>query len=88
MHRQEIAGVIFLAYQSEFFVQRADPFGRQAIGVPPLGFAAHKMFQPILRRPPAGHRLIGIFIFQLAQVKCDLVQEACRLGNRLRRARK
>ena len=88
MHRQEIAGVIFLAHQSEFFLQRADPFGGQAIGVAPFGFAAHQMFQPVLRRPPAWHRLIGIFIFQLAQVKCDLVQEVCRLGNRLRRARK
>ena len=88
MHGQEIAGVIFLAYQSEFFVQRADPFGGKAIGVTPFGFCTHQMFQPILRRPPAGHRLIGIFIFQLAQVKCDLVQEVRRLGNRLRRARK
>ena len=66
MDRQEIAGVIFLAHQMEFFIQRADPFGGQAIGVPPFGFAAHQMFQPILRRPPVRHRFIGIFIFQLA----------------------
>ena len=88
MHRQEIAGIVFLAHQSEFFLQRADPFGGKAIGVPPFGFAAHKMFKPVLRRPTAGYRLIGIFIFQLAQVKCDLVQEVRRLANRLRRARK
>ena len=27
MHRQKIAGIVFLAHQSELFLQRADPFG-------------------------------------------------------------
>ena len=66
MDRQKIAGIIFLAHQRKFFIQRADPFGGQAIGVPPFGFAAHQMFQPVLRFPPVRYRLIGIFIFQLA----------------------
>ena len=81
---QKIAGVIAAADQRELFRQhRMDPI-RHAIGKGLSRQPQHFMFQPVLRRPPFGHRLMRIFIFQMRQIEPDPVQHVAPCPHRLR----
>ena len=67
VHGEEIARVVELLDQRELLLERIAHLVGDAAGEAPGGALPGEIFEMRLRRLALGHRLVGIFVFQLVE---------------------